>query len=199
MEIPDRDRIRPIASVASALPSGQCLPMRLPSPLPLELRDDDLILRAATLQDLGLEQELSRVDDIVRWTSMPAYLSEDQARQRIARACHQRAQGVLARFVVERAGCSVGIAGARAGPDGSVEVSYALLASSRGVGNASRAARGLAVWADGAGATAVTLMTFPGNTASQHTAVRAGFRREGLHHALVKGVEVELLRFRWNG
>ena len=66
----------------------------------------------------------------------------------------------------------------------------------RGQGVATIAATMLADWAVQAGAPAVTLLTFPGNEASQAVADRAGFVRDGTLRRGVNGVEVDLLLWR---
>lgn len=153
--------------------------MSLPNSPPDVLADDDVTLRIVRHDDWLLDYALSRDPEVCAGTTFPRQLSEPAARARVARAISRRDAGESARYVVERAGQIVGLAGIASRGDGEVEIYYALLPVGRGQGLAARAAGVLADWADRAGARRVVLVTFPGNRASQRTAFRAGFRRVG--------------------
>ena len=101
----------------------------------------------------------------------------------------------LAVYMLELHGQAVGTAGIGADADG-VEVFYAVLPAGRRQGVASIAADLLTGWALSAGADHVSLLTFPDNDGSQRVAERVGFRRDGTVERAIKGVEVELLRWR---
>jgi RimJ/RimL family protein N-acetyltransferase len=171
--------------------------MTLPALPPARLSDGVVDLRLLEARDWMLEQAMSQDADIVRWTPMPPSLSEQQARERVHRAIGQYATNNLAIWVIERDGEGQGRAGLFARPDGAVELFYALLGKARGAGTATRAARLLTGWAVKAGADRVVLTTFPENTASQHTARRAGFRPVGRGRRAIKSTERELLLWSW--
>jgi RimJ/RimL family protein N-acetyltransferase len=158
-----------------------------------------VVLRLLEERDWMLERAMSQDGDIVRWTTVQPWLSEEQARERVNRAIGQHATNNLAVWVIERDGESQGTAGLFARPDGAVELFYALLAKARGAGAATRAARLVTGWAVKAGADKLVLTTFPENTASQHTARRAGFRPVGRERRAVKGTERDLLLWSWAG
>lgn len=133
------------------------------------------LLRVLKRCDWSVYYDLSRDPTVVARTTFPRLLTQEQARQRAARAVQRCNDARSARYVIEQAGAAVGIAGLSARPDGDVEVYYALLPAGRGRGIAARAARLLAEWATDAGARRVVLVTFPDNVSSRRTATRAGF------------------------
>jgi RimJ/RimL family protein N-acetyltransferase len=148
----------------------------LPAGVPDELRvHRGLLLRAVQDSDWPLDFALSRDPAVLAGTSFPPELSEQAARERVARAVLRRAAGESARFVLEREGDVVGLAGVAARGNRDVEVYYALLPVGRGLGLAADATRCLAEWATQAGAPRVVLGTFPENEASQRTARRCSF------------------------
>jgi RimJ/RimL family protein N-acetyltransferase len=171
--------------------------MTLPALPPARLSDGVVDLRLVEARDWMLDQAMSQDAEIVRWTPMPASLSEQQARERVHQAIGQHATNDRAIWVIERDGERQGRAGLFARPDGAVELFYALLGKARGAGMATRAARLLTNWAVKAGADRVVLTTFPENKASQHTARRAGFRPVGRERRAIKGTERELLLWSW--
>ncbi|MGC5168100.1 GNAT family N-acetyltransferase [Luteimicrobium sp. DT211] len=132
-------------------------------------------LRALTTDDWRLELDLSRTDDVPRWTYYPPDLSDDDARRRVDRSLGRARDGIAYRYaVVGPDDDVVGSVGTTI-PDGVPEVFYALLPGGRGQGLATRAARALADWALSAGHTEVRLYTLEGNDASEAVARRAGF------------------------
>jgi RimJ/RimL family protein N-acetyltransferase len=171
--------------------------MTLPALPPARLSDGVVDLRLVEARDWVLDQAMSQDAEIVRWTPMPPSLSEQQARERVCQAIGQHATNDRAIWVIERDGERQGRAGLFARPDGAVELFYALLGTARGAGTATRAARLLTGWAVKAGADGVVLTTFPENTASQHTARRAGFRPVGRERRAIKGTERDLLLWSW--
>jgi len=165
----------------------------LPCELPDVLGDGDLRLRSLTGDDWTLEHQMSRVPDIVEWTTLRPDLSVEQAKERVGGAAQWRRDAAGAVYVIERDGHVVGTAGLTARDDGQIELFYGLLPQGRGRGSASKAARLLADWADHAGVGRVILTTYPGNAASQRTATRAGFQHVGSERRTVKDNVVELL------
>ncbi len=85
-------------------PCGQSCWVPLPALPPEVLRDGDLVLLPLTQHDCALEQELSKDEDVLRWTTLPVDLTQQQAQERLARAERGRAEGAVARVVVQRAG-----------------------------------------------------------------------------------------------
>ncbi len=147
----------------------------LPGRPPDALAVNAIRLRALQVGDWSMDYHLSRDPAVLAGTTFPPRLTEGEARRRVVRAVQGRAEGRCARWVIELDGDAVGIAGASARRDCGVEVYYALLPAGRGRGVATQAARLLAGWATGAGASRVVLVTFPENGASRSTAGRAGF------------------------
>ncbi|WP_265520366.1 GNAT family N-acetyltransferase [Oerskovia flava] len=136
-------------------------------------------LRRLTSHDWPLEQALSRVADVPRWTYYPPDLSDDDARERVRVAVERDRAGITARYVVLLDGKPVGTAGVAARTPLAAEVFYALLPVGRGHGLATCAVVELATWGFGAGYHEVRLATVVGNEASEAVAARAGFRAVG--------------------
>ncbi|MCB7137595.1 GNAT family N-acetyltransferase [Cellulosimicrobium marinum] len=133
------------------------------------------LLRTFRREDAALGVELSRVDDVPRWTFVPPRMSAVEADEWAARAVSRARDGSSARYVVELDGRAVGTAGL-SGIDGAApEVFYALLPRARGLGLATRAVASLGAWALAAGAEEVRLVTRLGNGPSEAVARRAGF------------------------
>jgi RimJ/RimL family protein N-acetyltransferase len=78
--------------------------------------------------------------------------------------------------------CGLYLRGGRRGP----EIGYTIAPWGRRLGDASEAAHALAQWGLGLGAPRVHLFVDVGNTASQATAVRAGFTAEGTVRACLE-------------
>ena len=152
-------------------------------------------LRAIADDDRALEQELSRDDEVVRWTFYPPGMSDERAAERIRRTRERAAQGQGARYVVLGGPDAAGTAGIALGNGDRPEVFYALLPRGRGRGAATAAARALSDWALGTGLPAVWLLTLPGNVASEAVAERAGFEHEGTEPGEHRGEPVQLTRW----
>jgi len=152
-------------------------PLKLPQHLPLD-RIAGGVLRLLGEEDWGLEQRLSNVADVPRWTMYPAAMSEAQARLRGLANRERAAAGTAARYVVEVGKEPLGTAGI-AFPGRGPEVAYALLPAGRGAGLATAAVQALTQWAAAAGYPVVRLHTMEGNQASEKVAERAGFTRAG--------------------
>lgn len=174
------------------MPSGEPI---LPAPAPEELRAGPLRMRPLTDGDEQLLRAMSRDADIVRWTTIPADLDEAGAHDRLRRMVAGFFLNRLAVYVLELDGTAVGTAGVGVDVDG-VEVFYAVLPAGRRRGVATAAADLLTGWALSAGSGPVSLLTFPDNDGSQRVAERAGFRRDGTVERAIKGIDVELLRWR---
>lgn len=160
---------------------------------PTELLAEPYVLRAIVSDDWPLEQALSRVPDVVRWTVYPPDLSDDDAQDRIARIEQAGRDGRLRRYRITAGPEVLGTAGISI--TGDPEVFYALLPSGRGRGAATIAARALSDWALDHGAPRVQLLTIPGNTASEAVARRAGFTIEGREIRSQRGTDIEMLRW----
>ncbi len=167
--------------------------MDLPSLLPRSFKDGEVVLRLLSNSDWPLEQALSNVADLVRWTSVSARLSEQEARERVQRSISRYRAGAGGRYVVERYGLACGTVGIGTAGDGPAEVGYALLPAARGAGVATRSIRLLVEWAVRVGIDEVALHTFPDNLASQRTASRCGFVLTGQTIRAVKGADTALL------
>ena len=111
------------------------LPDRLVLPLP------GTRLRALREDDWPLDQALSRVADVPRWTYYPADLGvDDGPRAGGAEPRRSALTGRGGRFVVEHAGAAVGTVGLVLRVDGP-SVYYAFLPAGRGMGLATEAVR----------------------------------------------------------
>jgi len=149
-----------------------------PSTLPV-VGTPTVLLRRTTVDDWPLEQALSRVDDVPRWTFVPPRMTDAQAR-RWARAAVERAEaGVGVRYVVECDGEDAGVAGIAGLGTSAPAVFYALLPGARGRGLATRAVRSLTGWVHDSGAAEVRLLTRVGNEPSEAVAERSGYRLLG--------------------
>ncbi|WP_051684165.1 GNAT family N-acetyltransferase [Blastococcus sp. URHD0036] len=147
--------------------------VRTERPLLRPFRPDDEDAVLAACQDPGIQ----------RWiTVLSLPYTREQARAWVSElAPAERAEGRGMPVAVEADGVLVGSAGVhvrggRLGP----EIGYWIAAGARGRGYAAETAHALAEWALGLGAPRVHLVVDVANTASQVTAGRAGFRREGL-------------------
>jgi RimJ/RimL family protein N-acetyltransferase len=159
---------------------------------PDRLSDGVIVLRAIEEPDWRLEQELSRDQDVVRFTTIPPDLSEQDARDRVLRAIERRQAGEVAQYALERSGRPLGVVGI-AREHTEIEVFYALVVAGRGAGNATRAVTLVSAWA---APDEVVLLTAPDNKASQRTASQAGFLLVGKRSRPVRGVDRELMLWR---
>ena len=94
--------------------------------LPDDLDLTDGRLRAVEPADWRLDQALSRVPDVTRWTYYPADASEEVAQARVARNIELRRDGRGGRFIIESGGVPVGTIGISLRIDGPY-LYYALL------------------------------------------------------------------------
>jgi [ribosomal protein S5]-alanine N-acetyltransferase len=135
--------------------------------------------------------------EVARFTRVPSPYGEQDARD------------FLAGTVVEELGFAIvsaddeddvlGSIGLRDAGEDRVETGYLVGAHARGRGVAARALRLIADWAlsEQGGMARIQLTTHPENAASQRTAERAGFRREGLlrSYMLIKGQRRDAIMF----
>lgn len=150
--------------------------MELPDELVLPL--PGARLRAMRDDDWRLERALSRVPDVPPWTFYPADLTDEAARDRVARSLALRAEGRVARFVVEHGGDPVGMVGLELRTD-VPSVFYAFLPAGRRLGLATEAVRAVVGWVLDRGADEVRATTMLENLASERVLERAAFRRYG--------------------
>ena len=146
------------------------------------LSDGVVTLRPWREADLPAIVAVCDDPEIARWTRVPSPYTEEDAR------------AYLAGTVVEETGFAIvgagdeddvlGSIGVRDEDDGRAQVGYLVAARARRRGVASRALRLLSDWCLGEGGMArVQLLTRVDNVASQRTAQRAGFTREGVLRA----------------
>ena len=151
--------------------------MPLPSPPPV-LAAGELTLTALTVDDWPLEQALSRVPDVPRWTSYPADLDESGARTLAERKVRRALEGPTCRFVLRSPdGTALGTCGIGLLDQDVPDIGYSLLPVARGRGAATAAVRALTTWALETGAPTVSLTMLEGNDASARVAERSGFTR----------------------
>ena len=150
--------------------------MALPVPTPNLLQAGRFMLRILTAADWRLEQALSMDEDVIRWTLFPPHLTDELARQRMARVAEARAEALLARYTLFEGADVLGTAGISCTVDGTPELMYALLPEGRGRGAATAATRSLSDWALANGCPKVSLRTIAGNVLSEAVAQRSGFR-----------------------
>ncbi|MGY4642563.1 GNAT family N-acetyltransferase [Cellulomonas sp. URHB0016] len=131
-------------------------------------------LRPVEEDDWRLDQELSRVPDVTRWTYYPPDVSEEEARRRVARNLEIRAEGRGARYIVMADGVPVGTIGVGSRVSGPF-LFYALLPVGRGRGLATAAVSALTAWLLAHGESLVRASTMVGNSASERVLTRAGF------------------------
>ncbi|PRX96263.1 GNAT family N-acetyltransferase [Allonocardiopsis opalescens] len=162
----------PSASGASARPSSF-------EPA-LILATERLVLRPFTVADA--EAVFEAVDDEVRrWMVWAPGYTREQARSYCALQAHPYPDRGLVRAISAggRLAGSIGLDGADWAA-GRVEIGYWLAPWARGRGYAAEATVALTEYAFGRGMSRVQLVAAVGNTASQRTAERAGFVREGV-------------------
>ncbi|GIG23364.1 hypothetical protein Cch01nite_40880 [Cellulomonas chitinilytica] len=131
-------------------------------------------LRPVEEDDWRLDQELSRVPDVTRWTYYPPDASEEEARRRVTRNLEIRAAGRGGRFIIVAGDAPVGTIGVGTRGSGPF-LFYALLPAARGRGLATAAVSGLAGWLLAHGEPSVRASTMVGNSASEQVLARAGF------------------------
>ena len=146
---------------------------------------DSFALRAWELGDLPLVQEASGDDLIPLITSVPSAYSPEEGEAFVRRQWQRAATGSGYPFVIERVhdGRPVGNVGLwlRDLNQGRASLGYWVAGSARGQGAAGEALRAVAAWALGdLRIPRLQLYVEPWNVASQRTAERVGFQREGL-------------------
>ncbi len=153
-------------------------------------------LRALTSDDWTLEQELSSDPEVVRWTFYPADLTEEHARERIARGVEAAVKRRAQRYaVLDADGEPLGTCGLGALGTEAAEIFYALLPRSRGRGAATEATRLLSDWVLSSGYRYAVVVTVEGNEASEAVARRAGFTAADDHEGEHRGRPVTLRRW----
>jgi RimJ/RimL family protein N-acetyltransferase len=161
------------------------------------LSDGVVVLREWREEDVSAIVEICQDPEVARFTRVPSPYTEQDARAFLAGEVMGHEMG----FAIVSAGNeaevlgSIGLhdAGERRG-----QIGYLVAARARRRGVASRALRLLAEWAlTEAGLPRVQLFTRVDNPASQRTAERAGFRREGVlrSHMLIKGERYDAVIF----
>lgn len=163
---------------------------------PAELACGPYVLRAVTDEDWSLVQQLAADPDVVRWTSHPDGMSEQEARARVARQQDRARQGLTQRWTVWDGDVRLGSCGLGALDRAEPEAMYALLPAARGRGVATRCLATLCDWAAGAGRPAVTLVVVAGNAASEAVARRAGFVLDEVFTGEHRGADATLHRWR---
>ena len=151
----------------------------------MELREDDLLLRPATIEDLPAIVAACQDPELSRFIpGFPSPYTEANARTWLdARPGPDKARTFL--IVDGSSGDLYGAIEVRLGGTGSI--GYWIAAEARGKGIATRATRLLSSWAlKLGGVERLELTTDPANTASQRVAEKAGFTREGILRAHTK-------------
>jgi RimJ/RimL family protein N-acetyltransferase len=143
------------------------------------------VLRAFTLDDVGVVREASADPHIPLITTVPAVFTADDGRRFIERQWSRAERGTGYSFAIADAetGRAVGQAGLwlKDAAEGRASVGYWVAGSARGRGTAACAVRALARWGHGElRIPRIELQVEPWNVASIRTAELAGFRREGL-------------------
>ncbi|TFV81387.1 GNAT family N-acetyltransferase [Blastococcus sp. CT_GayMR16] len=146
------------------------------------VRTERLVLRPFRPTDVDAVHRASQDPETQRWISgIPVPYTLEDARKFVEDiAMKERADGLGLSCVIEADGelvgtCGLYLRGGRLGP----EIGYTIAPWGRRKGYAAEAAHGLADWGVALGAPRVHLFVDVGNTASQATAVRAGFTPEG--------------------
>ncbi|MEU3483015.1 GNAT family N-acetyltransferase [Streptomyces sp. NPDC033754] len=146
--------------------------------------DGGFTLRPWRLSDVPLVSEASEDDYIPLITTVPSPCSAPAARAFVERQWERAASGTGYPFVVvDPDGRPVGTVGLwlRDLAQGRAALGYWIVGSARGRGAAGTAVRAVVTWAlEDLRIPRLELYVEPWNTASVHTAERAGFRREGL-------------------
>jgi RimJ/RimL family protein N-acetyltransferase len=158
------------------------------------VRTERLLLRPPRPADEDAVYRACQDPEIPRWTaSLPdPYTRVDAAVWVREIAPAERRDGRGLPCVVEAAGELVGSAGLHLhhGSSGTeVEVGYWTAPWARRQGYAAEAADALTAWAFAHGADRVRLLTFPGNTASQAVARRAGFVPDGVRRGGIRRLD----------
>lgn len=156
-----------------------------PLDVPRLAAGDRFVLRAWEIGDLPLVWEASNDDYIPLITTVPSTYSEAAGEAFIQRQWERASTGSGYPFVIVRVedGRPLGMVGLwlRDQGEGRASLGYWLAGSARGQGTAADALRAVVRWALGdLQIPRLQLHVEPWNVASQRTAERVGFQREGL-------------------
>ncbi|MBV8430266.1 MAG: GNAT family N-acetyltransferase [Solirubrobacterales bacterium] len=162
--------------------------------LPAEpLVDETTRLRPWRDSDVRAVAEACQDPEIARWTSVPENYTEADARAFLLYRYDAVLAGTTAPFAIvsDRDQLLGSIALMRIDWDHTRgEAGYWLARWGRGQGHATRALRTLVIWGFGSlGLGRIDLFAATGNRASQRVAERAGFVREGVLRAYMRGKE----------
>jgi RimJ/RimL family protein N-acetyltransferase len=158
------------------------------------LVDRDTALRPWRDSDIAALVDACRDREIVRWTRVPDHYTEADARAYLLQRYDAIHAGTTAPFAIFHANEQT-LAGSIAlmridWEQRRGEVGYWLARPARGHGHATRAVRLVCGWAFRAlGLERVELHAAVGNLPSQRVAERAGFTREGVLRAYMRGKE----------
>jgi RimJ/RimL family protein N-acetyltransferase len=143
------------------------------------LTDGVVTLRPWRAEDLRAIVAICDDPEVARWTRVPSPYTEEDARAFLAGAVVEETG-----FAIVAAGDDedvLGSIGVRDAGEGRAEIGYLVGARARRRGVATRAVRLLSDWCLGEARLGRVQIAVPlGNVASQATAERAGFRREGV-------------------
>ncbi len=145
----------------------------------MELRDNDLVLRSWTEDDVPALVAACNDPEISRWIPLiPSPYTEEDARTFVL----GHAQHEDYSLAITRHGALVGAIGLGInGPGYRGRIGYWVATEARGGGVCTRALRVLSRWAlDELALARLELITDPDNLASQRVAVKVGFQREGV-------------------
>lgn len=159
--------------------------MVVPLDVPRLVAGNSLVLRSWELGDLPLVREASSDDHIPLITTVPSAYSQGAGEAFVRRQWERASTGSGYPFVIARVedGRPLGMVGLwlRDLDEGRASLGYWVVGSARGRGVAAEALRAVAAWALGdLRIPRLQLYVEPWNAASQRTAERAGFQREGL-------------------
>ncbi|MGW4069196.1 GNAT family N-acetyltransferase [Nocardia grenadensis] len=159
--------------------------MVVPLDIPRLTANDRFVLRSWEISDLPLVREASSDDHIPLITTVPAVYSQEAGEAFVRRQWERVSTGSGYPFVIVRVedGRPLGSVGLwlRDLDEGRAMLGYWVVKSARGQGVAAEALRAVAAWAlTDLEIPRLQLYVEPWNAASQRTAERVGFQREGL-------------------
>src|SRR5882757_564626 len=159
--------------------------MVAPLDIPRLVAGESFELRSWELGDLPLVREASSDDYIPLITTVPSAYSQEAGEAFVRRQWERASTGSGYPFVIVRVedGRPLGTVGVwlRESNEGRASLGYWVVRSARGQGVAAEALRAVAAWALGdLQIPRLQLYVEPWNSASQRTAERVGFQREGL-------------------
>ena len=148
----------------------------------MELRDDVLVLRPWTPEDVPAVTAACQDPEIPRWIPViPVPYTEAHAREWLERCLEGWPSSEGYQLAVTEAGRVVGAIGMRTNQNDVGHIGYWCAREARGRGNTTRALRLVSRWGiDDLGLGRLELITDPENLASQRVAEKVGFRREGV-------------------